>query len=258
MIIGNIWKKEDTVRSCCLTCRAWLHAGRTVLYESVTLGPDRADLRLFFEAFQSSPILATYVREFVLAFDEDKEEKEVEFTTEELDMLQFILTKAEHLRRLGFYGSVGTISWPDAATFQLPRMELVCQLEVVNVCFPNTESLILFFVSSLPNVQSITAAAVSVSSATGRPVPIVFPDVPGADPVSVMPCLQSLMLAYFDKEPYRLLLASQARTVDVLFSCKADISLFCSLFRVSSTAASVLDLSLLSHILVPLSGEPSY
>ena len=259
MIIGSVCQK-DALRSCCLTCRAWLHASGAGLYDSVTLGPDRADVRRLFEAIQSSPILANYVHEFVLAFDEDEDKELVEFTSEELEMLGFILAKSARLRRLGFYGSIVTIAWPDAATFQLPRMELVHELEVVDVCFPSTESLLFFFVSSLPNVRSIIAEAVRLIPATGCiwPATISSTGVRGASSLPIMPSLQCLDLGCFDTEPYRLFFSSDARKVEVLFSYKWDISLFCTLFRDSNTAASVHHLSLASHISAPVPGEPFY
>lgn len=146
---------RETLKSCSLTCRAWLPTSRARLFEFVSFCHPK-DILSFSEILRHSPCLAHYVRGLDLRTDDMVNGST--YSDEVLDTLQTILESMEYVRCRSL--SRGS---PDLVAFlgRLPRMDSVSKIHFECILFDNIGCYTRIF-PSLPNVEKITLVMLRV------------------------------------------------------------------------------------------------
>ncbi|EPT00446.1 hypothetical protein FOMPIDRAFT_99279 [Fomitopsis schrenkii] len=228
--LGGSYENRETLKSCSLTCRAWLPASRTQLFESVKFDHPK-DITSFSAILRKSPCLARYVRTLeLLIYDPDND---ISYSDEDLDSLRTIVESMDRVQCLRLVGG----SY-DGITFlnRLPRMDCVSEVHFYCMLFDNIGCYTRLF-ASLPNVEDITIETLSFSISDDELITL---------PV-VAPKLRKVCLFDGCLGAYALLLPSALDHLTISLSTVRDLRDFCGVFHQSNAASSLTALDISDH-----------
>ncbi|KZT72204.1 hypothetical protein DAEQUDRAFT_62125 [Daedalea quercina L-15889] len=143
LIIYSLVRGEDrlTLRSCSLTCRAWLSTSRAQLFRFVVFHNHSAVLRLS-AILEQSPYIGDFIRRLELHFDKFK-------SPNDLHILQSVFVWTRSLHSL-----VLTDVFPTANNFVLPEMASVSELILWRMSFRAANDFRVLM-ASLPNIRAL-------------------------------------------------------------------------------------------------------
>lgn len=216
---------KRTLKTCSLTCRAWLPACRALLFQYVTFGSPKGIL-FSSNILRQSPCLARYVRTLELCTNSCN----TPYSDEVSDALKTILESMDHLQYLGLSSASC-----DLIEFlgRLPRMESVSTVHFQLIHFDNIERYTRLF-ASLPNVEHVDMEMLHVQNPADQPIPLAV----------IAPKLRRLELCIGSAAGYAPLLSSALDYLKVEFFKSRDFGQFCAVFRESTAASSLTTLDL--------------
>ncbi|KAH9935619.1 uncharacterized protein B0H18DRAFT_976527 [Fomitopsis serialis] len=150
MIVCSLTRGVDwhTLRSCSLTCRAWLPISRAQLFHSIMIH-DSGDLARLSKLLDASPYIGYYIRRFELNLANAPSPPNCCF-------LETILDHLPNVRLLALSGT-----FPCADSFVLPQMSTVSKLVLWGIWFDAVDDLPLLL-ASMPNARELDIGAIGM------------------------------------------------------------------------------------------------